>query len=120
MSRGALPALGIATVLFAVGMGCGAEPQYVEPPPPKVTVIEVSEQEVSDQLEFAGQLQAVNTVDLRARVEGELLERNFDEGSEVERDRLLLLIDAAPFRAELNRLQAEVVKASATVIKAMI
>lgn len=95
---------------------CGEPEPPPAPPPPKVTVIEVSEQEVSDQLEFAGQLQAVNAVDLRARVEGELLQRNFDEGSEVERDRLLLLINPAPFQAELNRLQAEVVKASATVI----
>jgi membrane fusion protein (multidrug efflux system) len=79
--------------------------------------MEVAERAVSDQLQFPGQLQAVNSVDLVARVEGELIQRNFEEGAKVSQGQLLLLIDPAPFEAEVKRLQAELAKTRATLVK---
>ncbi len=109
--------VGIAASLLSLGLACSGSEEAGPPPPPKVTVLAVSERDVAEQLEFSGQLQAVNTVELVARVEGELIQRNFDEGAEVAKDQLLLLIDPAPFEAEVNRLQAEWVKTGATLVK---
>src|SRR5262249_6104842 len=56
----------IGTALLAVG--CGKAPQAFAPPPPTVTVADVEEREVADWDEFIGRLEAVDAVDVRARV----------------------------------------------------
>ncbi|MGH0036399.1 MAG: efflux RND transporter periplasmic adaptor subunit [Myxococcota bacterium] len=80
--------------------------------------MEVRLTKVPDQAEFAGRLQSVNTVDLRARVSGNLLEQNFQEGGRVEEGQLLLVIDPAPYQAEVARLVAEVASDKAAYEKA--
>jgi membrane fusion protein (multidrug efflux system) len=52
-------------------------------PPPAVTVAMVREQEVNESFEFVGHAEARQTVDLRARVQGFLQERRFEEGEDV-------------------------------------
>ena len=53
-------------------------------------------------LEYTGTTQAVESVDIRARVKGFLEERQFKEGSDVKKDQLLLTIDEEPFRVQLE------------------
>ena len=43
---------------------------YAPPPPPRVTVTQPSRQPVMDYLNFTGNTQAINTVQLKARVQG--------------------------------------------------
>ena len=105
-----------ATLLWSAG--CGDPAQPTAPPPPRVTVVEAVVRDVPREFEISGRLQAVNTVDLRARVEGELVRRTFSEGTNVFRQQLLLQIDPAPYQAEVDRLAAQLARAGATLSNA--
>jgi RND family efflux transporter MFP subunit len=63
--------------------------------------------------EYTARLEAVEAVDVRARVSGYLQAVHFVEGSVVTAGSLLFVIDPRPLQAELRRLQAEVKQAQA-------
>ena len=83
--------------------GCGQEQQQQTMPPPGVSVIQVPEQEVGDYQEFVARTEAVNQVNLRARVEGFIDKRDFVEGEYVNKDQLLFEIDRKPYIASLKK-----------------
>ncbi|WFS61549.1 efflux RND transporter periplasmic adaptor subunit [Pseudodesulfovibrio thermohalotolerans] len=56
--------------------------------------------------EWVGQISAHETVDVRARVAGFLIERKFDEGRAVKKGDLLFVIDPKPFKEELKQAQS--------------
>jgi RND family efflux transporter MFP subunit len=74
-------------------------------------VAAVVEREITEWDEYTGRLQAVNTVEVRPQVSGVLQRLVFTEGKEVRKGELLFEIDPRPFRAELDRAQAEAEKA---------
>ena len=81
-----------ATIFLCVWMlaACEQRNEYVEPPPPKVTVAKALQQEVIEYLEFTGTTHAFEKVEVRARVNGFLLSMNFTPGTSVEKGDLLL------------------------------
>jgi len=87
-----------------------AQPQALPVP---VQVME--EQEVVTWDEFSGRLEAVERVDVRSRVAGQVKSVHFVEGALVKRDELLVTIDPDPYAAEVDRAQAQVVAAQARV-----
>jgi multidrug efflux system membrane fusion protein len=87
-----------------------AQPQATPVP---VAVIE--EHEVTTWDEFSGRLEAVERVDVRSRVAGQVKSVHFTEGALVKRDDLLVTIDPDPYAAEVDRAQAQVVAAQARV-----
>ena len=104
------------TLLLAVPVlllaGCG-QPSSQEAPPPTVTVAKVQERELQDFVVFTGRTAAVETVDIRARVSGYLVETKFRDGTEVKKGDPLFLIDPRPYQADLDRAQAEFDRAQA-------
>lgn len=88
------------------------------PPPPAVTVAEAVRRAIDDSAEFVGRVEAVDTVDLRARVTGFLREQRFAEGQEVRAGDLLFVIEKAPFEAAADQARADVVGAEADAINA--
>ncbi|MGD8647160.1 MAG: hypothetical protein PVJ77_11540, partial [Desulfobacterales bacterium] len=67
-------------------LACGSQRnEYVEPPPPKVTVAKPLQQAVTDYLEFTGTTHAFEEVEVRARVAGFLQSMNFTPGTKVEK-----------------------------------
>lgn len=76
-------------------------------PPPKVKVSQPITQEVTEWDEFTGHIEAVNSVDIRARVSGYLDKIGFKAGEKVKKGELLFLIDPQPYRAQLNFAKAE-------------
>jgi len=92
--------------------------QPADPPPPQVAVSEVAAREVAEWDEFTGRLEAVNAVAVRPRVSGYVSAVRFEEGSLVRRGDLLFQIDERPFQAEVDRLDAELLRARATVQRA--
>lgn len=92
--------------------------EYVEPPPPKVTVSKPLEHSYVDQLEFTGTLAAVETVDLEARVTGFLEKIGFADGDIVEQNQLLFVIDPKPFQAAVDRAKAQVTINQAEIARA--
>lgn len=105
-------------VSLACLAGCGRANQYVEPPPPEVTVTTPAQQDVTGYLEITGTAQPVVSVDVRARVRGFLKERHFEEGSLVEAGQLLLVIDEEPFKLQLEQAKANLAEAQAALQKA--
>jgi RND family efflux transporter MFP subunit len=61
---------------------------------------------VMDYQDFTGRLDAVKTVDIRARVSGYVMEVPFKEGDLVKEGDLLFLIDPRPYLADLNQAAA--------------
>jgi len=100
-----------AMVLMLEGCGQGQSAVPAAPPPPPVSVATVIEKQVNDWDEFTGRLEAIDKVEIRPRVSGYIERIAFREGSEVNKGDLLFEIDARPFRAELDRVEAELARA---------
>jgi membrane fusion protein (multidrug efflux system) len=88
------------------------------PPTPVVSVMPVPVQDVSPATEFVGRVEAVNAVDIRARVEGFIQERPFEEGQMVEAGQVLFVIEPAGYQAALSAAQASLAGAQATLQEA--
>jgi RND family efflux transporter MFP subunit len=106
----------ILLLLLSLGLavGCGQSTASVPPPPP--TTVSVSyplERNVTDYADFTGRTAAVDSVEVRARVDGYLLSVNFKEGALVKKGDVLFVIDQRPFVAELNRAKAQLEQAQA-------
>ncbi len=85
------------------------------PPAPVVTVSRPVVQEVIEWDEYTGRFDAVDTVDLRARVSGYLTEVHFKDGQVVAQGDLLFTIDARPFERTLEQARAELALAQVRV-----
>jgi len=68
-----------------------------------------------EEYERVGQVQAIADVELRARIEGFLEERHFEEGSEVESGQLLFTIERAPYEARVAEAEAQLARAQANL-----
>ncbi len=102
----------LATLALA---GCGAKAQSQGPalPPPVVDVAQVDVRPLREWDDFVGRLEAVDTVDLRPRVSGQIIDTPFADGARVHKGQVLFQIDPRPFQAEVDRLSAEVAQAKA-------
>ncbi len=112
------PILSVITALalvLSIGLltSCkpGAEAHAPKMPPPSVSVAKVIAREVTQWDEFTGHIEAVESVRIQPRVGGYLRKVNFREGDEVKRGDVLFVIDQRPFRAELERVKAELARA---------
>lgn len=97
--------LALAATLVTVS-GCKGGNEYVAPPAPKVTVGKPVSRAVTEYLEFTGNTQAVNTVDLKARVEGFLVKQAYEDGADVKKGQLLFVIQPEPYEAKLQEAKA--------------
>ena len=95
-------------------IACGDRNVYAPPPPPQVTVGQPVRQPVTDYLEFTGNTQAINTVQLRARVQGFLEKVFFQDGDLVKKGQLLFLIQENTYEAKLQQAEAEVLRTKAS------
>jgi membrane fusion protein, multidrug efflux system len=87
-------------------------------PPPEVTVATVAPQTLQVTLEYTGQTAGSREVEVRARVTGILLSRNFREGGPVKKGQSLFTIDPKPFEAVAARAEADVAAAEARLEQA--
>lgn len=97
----------LLSVMLLMLSACSEPKQQVAPPAPAVSVYQVQTQEIGGYREFVARTEASKEANLRARVEGELIERNFREGSTVKKGQVLLKIDPSAYEAELTSAQAE-------------
>jgi membrane fusion protein, multidrug efflux system len=98
--------------------GKGAGPMGGGMPPSEVTVVTASPEVLPVAWEYVGQTAGSREVEVRARVTGILLSRNFREGERVKKGQSLFTIDPAPFQAALARTEADVVAAQARLEQA--
>jgi multidrug efflux system membrane fusion protein len=108
----ALPAL------LLVACGSGRTEERRTPPVPAVSAAEVVVKDLTRWEEFTGRVEAVETVDVRARVDGYIDKVSYREGEEVKKGEVLFVIDQRPYRAALARAEAELAAASARSVLA--
>ena len=83
--------------------------------PPAVRVVVAEPRPLEDVEEVPGRVQAYRTAEVRARVDGIVERRLYDEGSNVEEGQELFLIDPREMRAAVNAARAAVARAEAEV-----
>ena len=104
----------LSTVLL---FGCNEETSATakanQPPPPPVTVAKPLKKRITEWDEFTGRFEAVETVDVRARVSGFLESIHFRDGQIVKKGELLFTIDKRPFEISVEQAKAQVDQAQA-------
>ncbi len=83
------------------------------PPPPEVGVMKTVAQPVTVYEEYVAQTEAVDTVEIRARVGGILERQAYVDGAKVKKDELLFVIDQQPYIAALAQAKAALALAQA-------
>jgi membrane fusion protein (multidrug efflux system) len=96
--------------------GCNREqPPPPAAPPPGVTVALARRAQVPVTVELPGRTNAYRVAQVRARVDGIVLKRDFTQGADVKAGQRLYQIDPSPYRADLASAQADLGKARANV-----
>lgn len=112
-----------ALLLGAALAGCGrAEGDvapHTGPPPADVAVEKVVPRDLPASYEYVGHTAGSRDIEVRARVAGILVKRNFDEGRPVKKGESLYTLDVAPFHAALNLADADVAAAQARLSQAV-
>ena len=109
-----------AFMALALVSGCGpsGDPHGGGFPPPAVTVVTVEPRQIEVTTEHTAQTAGYREIEVRARVTGILLKRNYQEGAVVRKGDSLFTIDPAPFQAVLARSEADVSMAEARLAQA--
>ena len=105
----------VVTALFMLRAAPAEATQSAAPAATPVSVATVVQSEVATWDEFSGRLEAVERVDIRSRVAGTVQSVHFREGALVAKGDLLITIDPAPYAADVDRADAQVVAAQARV-----
>jgi multidrug efflux system membrane fusion protein len=105
----------VVTAVFTLHTASAEATPAAAPAATPVSVATVVQSDVATWAEFSGRLEAVERVDIRSRVAGTVQQVHFREGSLVAKGDLLITIDPAPYAAEVDRSDAQVVAAQARV-----
>jgi membrane fusion protein (multidrug efflux system) len=109
----------LMTSVLALLSSTAMAQQAAAPPPPSVSTVNVAAISVPLSYEYAARISAFRQTEVRARVSGILLKRNFVEGAEVKAGDVLFLIDPAPYEAALMQAQAVLKQAQAQLNQGM-
>ncbi|AGW90931.1 hemolysin secretion protein D [Ralstonia pickettii DTP0602] len=105
-----LAALAAAAAAAAMLAGCKSEAVQA-PAAPAVVVSQPLVRQVTDVDTFTGRFEAIDNVDVRARVSGYLEKVAFTDGALVRKGDLLFVIDPRPFQAAVNEAEGALAKA---------
>jgi multidrug efflux system membrane fusion protein len=96
-------------LLLAATAGCRSKTRELGPADIPVPVSHPVQRVVTDYVDFTGRTDAVQSVNIIARVTGYLEQMPFKEGSEVKRGDLLFEIDPRPYQAQFDQAKSQVV-----------
>lgn len=108
--------MGSAAIAYALATAGAGMALAEARPPAAVSVATVEARDAETWDEFSGRLEAVERVDLRPRVAGQISAIHFREGALVKAGDSLVTIDPAPYAAEVERLSGMVAAAEAQVV----
>lgn len=117
------PRNAVVTTILALSClalsGCKGDSKPAAPaagaPAPEVTVAAARTQLLAAHEEFPGRLEAVEKVEVRARVSGYIEAVHFRQGEDVKRGDLLVSIDPRPYQARLQRAEGDVAALQARI-----
>ena len=102
--------------LLGLLVACPLAPAFAQQPsaqPPSVGVVQATSRPITETSEFVGRVQAINRVDLVARVTAFLTKRQFVEGAEIKAGDVLYTLERPPFEAAVAAQAANVAQAEA-------
>ncbi len=103
---------------FLFLLACSEKQEAPVPIVPSVVVTQVRQDTVPIYDEYVGQTAAFQTVEIRARVEGIILEERVDEGKQVKADDVLYIIDPETYKIALENTQSKLQRDQALLQKA--
>jgi RND family efflux transporter MFP subunit len=104
---------------MTVAAGCDEKHPKLEATPPTVVIVSRPiELKVTDYQVFTARTQAVQSVDIKARVTGYLTKILFKDGDDVKEGAVLFEIDDRPYKAALDKAKAAVEFSDAALVKA--
>jgi len=106
--------------LAAAVMASSAAGQQPPPKPPAVGVVAAVRKPVTQSSEYVGRIQAIERVNLTARVAAFLDARLFTEGAEVKKGQPLYRLEQGPFEADVKAKQATIAQLKAQLVNAQI
>ncbi|WP_138989528.1 efflux RND transporter periplasmic adaptor subunit [Larkinella sp. C7] len=110
--KGYIIAIALSISAFITGCSSQAE-EKTEVEKPALPIFEITRQSTTLQREYAGNVEAVRNVEIRARVGGFLDKIHVDEGRQVKKGQLLFQINQAEYQAELAKARANLKSAMA-------
>jgi membrane fusion protein (multidrug efflux system) len=106
----------VASLALLALAGCGRQQaRNGAMPPPEVGVVTIAPESVALTTELPGRIDPVRVAQVRARVDGIVLHRNFREGADVTNSEVLYEIDPAPYKAALDSVNANLTQAQQLV-----
>jgi membrane fusion protein (multidrug efflux system) len=112
-------AIGLATAgSVAIGATGATWGQPAASGPPAVGVVEAVKRPITETSEFLGRIEAVNRVNVVARVTAFLEQRLFNEGAEIKKGDELYRLERGPFEADLAAKKAQVAQLQAQLVNA--
>lgn len=101
--------------LAPLAYGCGKKSEQPKaPPPPIVEAVVLKTERVPNIVELPGRIQAVRTAEVRARTDGIIQRRLYEEGTDVGAGAALFQIDPRDYQAQVQSAQATLLRAQAT------
>ncbi len=99
-----VPGLALLVSLAFSGPALAQAPEGA--PAPSVVVESVRLRDAVDENAYIGRVQAIDKVTIRARIDGFLASRGFDEGGEVKKGQILFTLEKEPYQAALDLAKA--------------
>jgi membrane fusion protein (multidrug efflux system) len=97
----------MATAVSMMPLGAAAQ-QAANPAPPSVTVVRAVEKDIRPSASFSGRVEAIDKVDLRARVDGFLEQKLFQDGQDVKAGDLLFVMEKGQYAAAVAQAQGNI------------
>jgi membrane fusion protein (multidrug efflux system) len=110
-----LPRVTVGLLLTAIAAPAATWAQPAANGPPAIGVVEATKRPITEISEFLGRIEAVNRVNVVARVTAFLEKRSFTEGAEIKTGDELYRLERGPFEADLAAKKAIVAQLEATL-----
>jgi membrane fusion protein, multidrug efflux system len=108
----------LAAALVAAATGCSRGNVHAAGPampPPLVTTVRATTQDVPRYLDEIGRNAAFESVTITPQVSGRIVERDFQDGENLKRGQLLFVVDPRPYKAQVDSAQAALAQAKAAL-----
>ncbi|MGC1937619.1 MAG: efflux RND transporter periplasmic adaptor subunit, partial [Pseudolabrys sp.] len=115
-----MPTLRIFAAAFVLALPALVISHAQQPAIPTVNVITAEKRPVTESVRFVGRIQAIERVDIRARVTGYLEDVLFKDGEQVKTGTPLYRIERGPFEAAVEQAKAAKLRAQAQLDNAVL
>src|SRR5438045_4233545 len=95
---------------LALSLAACSKPAPPPEAPAPVEVARVTQKTMPERVDAVGTVEAINSVMVKSRVDGQLLESDVKDGDDVRKDQLLVKIDPRPAQAALAQVEAALAK----------